>query len=122
LETSKLHFIFVTNTVFRQNILTIFDCFLYFIKYSQFFLFLQTMTLYVGNLNFNLTNDELKNIFSVFGEVTKAAIIIDKETNRSKGFAFVEFVSKEDGEKAISSMNGAMVGGRSLKVNEARPR
>lgn len=80
------------------------------------------MTLYVGNLNFNLTNDELKNIFSVFGEVTKAAIIIDKETNRSKGFAFVEFVSKEDGEKAISSMNGAMVGGRSLKVNEARPR
>lgn len=80
------------------------------------------MTLYVGNLNFNLTNDELKNMFSVFGEVSKAAIIIDRETNRSKGFAFVDFVRDEDGEKAIASMNGAMVGGRNLKVNEARPR
>ena len=80
------------------------------------------MTLYVGNLSFQLTNDELNAIFSVFGEVKSAKIVIDRETNRSKGFAFVEFESKQEGEKAITNMNGAVIGGRNLKVNEARPR
>lgn len=80
------------------------------------------MTLYVGNLSFHLTNDQLTDIFSDFGEVVSAKIIIDRETGRSKGFAFVEFENNADGKKAIAAMDNAVVGGRNLKVNEARPR
>lgn len=79
-------------------------------------------TLYVGNLNFQLTNEQLHEMFSVFGEVTSAKIIIDRETNRSKGFAFVDFENAQDAREAVSKMDGAVVSGRNLKVNEARPR
>lgn len=80
------------------------------------------MTLYVGNVDFRLTNEDLNDMFSSFGSVNSAKIIIDRETGRSKGFAFVEMGSDQEGRKAIQEMNGALVEGRNLKVNEARPR
>jgi RNA recognition motif-containing protein len=80
------------------------------------------MTLYVGNINFQVSNHELADAFSEFGEVVNAKIVIDRETGRSKGFAFVEMVDSEGGNAAISGMNGAMLRGRPLRVNEARPR
>lgn len=80
------------------------------------------MTLYVGNIHFEVTSEDLANIFSEFGEVVSAKIVTDRETRRSKGFAFVEMATSAAGRSAISNLNGAMVEGRSLKVNEARPR
>jgi len=80
------------------------------------------MTLYVGNIDFKVTSEDLADIFSDFGKVVSAKVIIDKDTNRSKGFAFVEMGSSQEGRNAISNLNGAMVEGRSLKVNEARPK
>lgn len=80
------------------------------------------MTLYVGNVDFRLTNEDLNDMFTSFGTVNSAKIIIDRETGRSKGFAFVEMGSDSEGRKAIQEMNGALVEGRNLKVNEARPR
>lgn len=80
------------------------------------------MTLYVGNLSFSLTNDELEKIFSQYGTVTKVSIIIDRENGRSKGFGFVEFAEASHAKKAVEAMNGALVSGRNLKVNEAQPR
>lgn len=78
------------------------------------------MNLYVGNLSFNTTSDELRKIFAAHGTVTSAQIIMDRETGRSRGFGFVEM--SDGGEQAISALNGASVEGRSLTVNEARPR
>ncbi|OCR92998.1 RNA recognition motif domain-containing protein, partial [Campylobacter fetus] len=68
------------------------------------------------------TESELREVFSSFGEVTRAKIVKDKETNRSKGFGFVEMSSDEQAKKAIEGTNGKDVGGRALRVNEARPR
>jgi len=79
------------------------------------------MNIYVGNMNFNLSNDVLFNLFSQFGAVTSAKIINDKVTGRSKGFGFVEMENDEEGRKAISSLNESEVQGRKLIVNEARP-
>lgn len=79
------------------------------------------MNIYVGNMNFDLGNDDLYNLFSQFGTVTSAKIINDKVTGRSKGFGFVEMESDEDARKAISSLNESEVKGRKLIVNEARP-
>jgi RNA recognition motif-containing protein len=79
------------------------------------------MNIYVGNMNFNLGNDDLFNLFSQFGAVTTAKIINDKVTGRSKGFGFVEMDNEEEGRKAISSLNESEVMGRKLIVNEARP-
>lgn len=79
------------------------------------------MNIYVGNMNFNLKNEDLFNLFSQFGEVSSAKIINDRETGRSKGFGFVEMESSEDGLKAIASLNEFEVLGRKLIVNEARP-
>lgn len=79
------------------------------------------MKLYVGNLSYRLSDSELEQTFAEFGEVQSAKIIMDRETNRSKGFGFVEFGSKEEGEAAIESLNGREVGGRTIVVNEARP-
>ncbi len=78
------------------------------------------MNLYVGNLSFNTTSEELREIFAAHGTVTSAQVIMDRETGRSRGFGFVEM--SEGGDRAISALNGATVGGRSLTVNEARPR
>jgi RNA recognition motif-containing protein len=79
------------------------------------------MNIYVGNMNFNLGNDDLYNLFSQFGAVTSAKIINDKVTGRSKGFGFVEMENDEDARKAISQLNESEVQGRKLIVNEARP-
>lgn len=80
-----------------------------------------TKTLYVGNLPWSLTEEDLIRAFSAHVTVQSARIITDRETGRSRGFGFVE-VAETDVEKAINSMNGAVVGGRPLIVNEAQPR
>jgi RNA recognition motif-containing protein len=76
--------------------------------------------LYVGNLPFNATADELREMFSPYGRVLSATICTDRETGNSRGFAFVEMV--EGAEEAIQALNQAKFGGRSLAVNEAKPR
>ncbi|MFN0202198.1 MAG: RNA recognition motif domain-containing protein [Bacteroidia bacterium] len=80
------------------------------------------MVLYVGNVSFNLSSGDLGDIFSEFGKVVSANVITDRDSGRSKGFGFVEMGSKEEGRKAIQEMNGALVEGRNLRVNEAKPR
>jgi len=80
------------------------------------------MKLYVGNISFNTTNQHLNDLFGSVGTVTSANIIEDRETGRSRGFGFVEMASQEEGEKAISELNGKEIDGRQLKVNEAKPR
>jgi RNA recognition motif-containing protein len=77
--------------------------------------------LYVGNLTYDTTEDNLVELFSEYGEVLSAQIIIDRDTNRSKGFGFVEMGSPAEAQSAIEGMNGQDVGGRSMVVNEARP-
>ncbi len=79
------------------------------------------MKLYVGNLSYQMSDSDLEQTFSEFGDVQSAKIIMDRETNRSKGFGFVELNSREAGEAAIESLNGREVSGRSIVVNEARP-
>jgi len=81
-----------------------------------------SMKLYVGNLSFNTSTQDLENIFAAIGTVDSTNIIEDRETGRSRGFGFVEMSSKEDGQNAISQLDGKEVDGRSLKVNEAKPR
>lgn len=80
------------------------------------------MNIYVGNLSFKTTEDELRQIFEAFGKVTTVNIITDRETGRPRGFGFVEMASPDEGRKAIESINGTNIGGRNLTVNEARPR
>src|SRR5215210_9073243 len=78
--------------------------------------------LYVGNLSFDTTTQDLEQMFGESGTVQSASIIEDRETGRSRGFAFVEMSSKEEGQAAIQQFNGHEVGGRALNVNEAKPR
>jgi RNA recognition motif-containing protein len=78
--------------------------------------------LYVGNLPYSATEEELSSMFGQAGTVTSVAIIKDRETGRSKGFAFVEMASDADAQKAISMLNGQSMGGRDLRVSIARPR
>ncbi len=80
------------------------------------------MSIYVGNLPFKMTEDDLKQLFSNYGEVTSAKIIIDKMSGRSKGFAFVDMPDDAAAEQAIAETNGKEVMGRPLRVNMARPR
>jgi RNA recognition motif-containing protein len=80
------------------------------------------MKLYVGNLSFETSQNDLEQLFSQAGTVQSANIIEDRETGRSRGFAFVEMSSKEEGNAAIQQFNGHEVGGRALNVNEAKPR
>lgn len=79
------------------------------------------MNIYVGNMNFDLGNDDLLNLFSQFGAVTSAKIINDKVTGRSKGFGFVEMSNDDEARNAISGLNETDVMGRKLIVNEAKP-
>ena len=79
------------------------------------------MKLYVGNLSFNTTNQDLNDLFGQIGTVESANVIEDRETGRSRGFGFVEMASQADGEAAIAQFNGKEVDGRQLKVNEAKP-
>jgi RNA recognition motif-containing protein len=81
-----------------------------------------SMKLYVGNLAFATSSQDLQELFAGAGTVESASIVEDRETGRSRGFGFVEMSSKEEGEAAISQFNGKEVGGRALKVNEAKPR
>jgi cold-inducible RNA-binding protein len=78
--------------------------------------------IFVGNLDFNTSEDELRQLFEAYGQVDRVAIMTDRDTGRSRGFGFVEMSSSEDGEKAIAALNGSQVGGRTLNVNEARPK
>lgn len=80
------------------------------------------MKLYVGNLSFNTSSYDLEEIFGQIGTVQSVNVIEDRETGRSRGFAFVEMSSQEEGQNAISELNGKEVDGRELKVNEAKPR
>src|SRR5581483_750713 len=78
--------------------------------------------LFVGNVSFQTTEGELQSLFEQFGEVTRAQIMTDRETGRSRGFAFVEMANDDDAAKAIAALNGKEVNGRALNVNEARPK
>ena len=80
------------------------------------------MKLYVGNLSFNTTEQELHELFSQYGQVTSAQLVMDRETGRPRGFGFVEFANDEEAKAAINALNGQNLGGRDLTVNEAKPR
>ena len=81
-----------------------------------------SMKLYVGNLSFQTSSDELQTLFAQAGTVESAAVVEDRDTGRSRGFGFVEMSSKEEGQKAIEQFNGQDLNGRNLNVNEAKPR
>jgi RNA recognition motif-containing protein len=78
--------------------------------------------LYVGNLSYDTTDSELREMFEEFGTVDSAEVIMDRQSGRSKGFAFVEMGSDQEAQAAIQALNGKEIGGRPLTVNEARPR
>jgi RNA recognition motif-containing protein len=78
--------------------------------------------LYVGNLSFSATNETVRAAFTPFGEVTDVHVVSDRETGQSRGFGFVTMGTNEQAQKAIAEMNGAMLDGRALKVNEAEER
>jgi RNA recognition motif-containing protein len=78
--------------------------------------------LYVGNLSFNTTTQDLEEMFGAHGTVESTNIIEDRETGRSRGFGFIEMSTKEEGQNAISTLNGKEIDGRALTVNEAKPR
>lgn len=79
------------------------------------------MKLYVGNISFNTTNQDLNDLFGAYGTVQSSNIIEDRETGRSRGFGFVEMSSQAEGQAAIAELDGKEVDGRTLKVNEAKP-
>ena len=81
-----------------------------------------TMKLYVGNLSFSTSSQELQELFAQAGTVESASVVEDRDTGRSRGFGFVEMSSKEEGTAAIEQFNGKEINGRSLTVNEAKPR
>ena len=78
--------------------------------------------IFVGNLSFNTSEDELRQIFETYGQVERVSILTDRETGRSRGFGFVEMTNPEEGDKAITGLNGSQFGGRTINVNEARPK
>jgi RNA recognition motif-containing protein len=80
------------------------------------------MNIYVGNLSYQMTDDDLRAAFEPYGEVSSARVLRDKETGRSKGFGFVEMPNDSDGEEAIKALDNSQIGGRNVKVNQARPR
>jgi RNA recognition motif-containing protein len=80
------------------------------------------MNIYVGNLAYSVTDNDLRELFSEYGEVAGVSVIIDKRSGRPKGFGFVEMPNQQEAEAAISALNETSVQGRDIKVNEARPR
>ena len=80
------------------------------------------MNIYVGNLPYSVSEDDLKNVFGEFGEVTSVSIITDKYSGRSKGFGFVEMSNDSEASEAINSLNENDLKGRNMRVNEAKPR
>lgn len=89
---------------------------------ARFFTSEGLMNIYVGNLPYSVTDEELKNLFQEYGEVTSAKIIINRKMNRSKGFGFVDMPSDEEAMKAIDQLHGQDYQGRKIVVNKARPR
>ncbi|MEO5562174.1 MAG: RNA-binding protein [Chitinophagaceae bacterium] len=87
-----------------------------------FFLKFLKMNIYVGNLSWNLKDQDLSNLFASHGEVVSAKIVTDKFTNRSKGFGFVEMANDDQAQAAITALNGSEVDGRNIVVNESRPK
>jgi RNA recognition motif-containing protein len=81
-----------------------------------------SMDIYVGNLSYDISVEELRDAFEQHGDVANAKIISDRETGRSKGFGFIEMLDEEEAKAAITELNGAMLKGRTARVNEARPR
>ncbi len=81
-----------------------------------------SIKIYVGNLSFDSSEDDLRGLFETYGAVDSAKIIVDQFTNRSRGFGFIEMQDREEGLKAIQALDSKDLGGRSLKVNEARPK
>ena len=80
------------------------------------------MNIYVSNLSFNVQDEDLREFFTEYGEVTSAKVIMDKMTNQSRGFGFVEMSDDEASKKAIAELDGATVEGRTIKVMEAKPK
>jgi RNA recognition motif-containing protein len=80
------------------------------------------MNIYVGNISFNATADDVRQVFERYGAVSKVTVITDRETGRSRGFGFVEMPNATEAKAAIEGLHGAALLGRSLTVNEARPR
>lgn len=78
--------------------------------------------IYVGNLPFDIREDDMKSIFEPYGQVERVSIVTDRDSGQSRGFGFVEMPNDEEGNKAIEALNGMSIGGRNLTVNEARPR
>src|SRR5512146_2392567 len=78
--------------------------------------------IYVGNLDFHSTEEDLRTAFAVYGAVDRVAMMRDQETGQPRGFAFVEMTNGAEAEKAIAGLNGSSMGGRTIKVNEARPK
>lgn len=80
------------------------------------------MNIYVGNISWDTTETSLQRAFEQYGQVASARIVMDRDTGRSRGFAFVEMPNDDEGRAAVEAMNGAELDGRSVRVNEARPR
>jgi RNA recognition motif-containing protein len=81
-----------------------------------------SIKIYVGNLSFDSNDADLKGLFSTYGEVESAKVIVDQFTNKSRGFGFIEMTNREEGLQAIQGLDSKELGGRSLKVNEAKPK
>lgn len=92
------------------------------LKFYSFFTYFMSKKLFVGNIDWATTDDQLKELFEQHGEIEEAIILKDKFSGRSRGFGFVTFVNDEDGDKAVEALNGHDLNGRELAVNEARPR
>lgn len=80
------------------------------------------MNIYVGNLSYRVSDDDLRSFFEQFGDVSSAKVVMDRETGRSRGFGFVEMPNDDEGKEAVTKANDKELQGRALKVNEARPR
>ena len=80
------------------------------------------MNIYITGLNYSINDADLNDLFAEYGEITSAKVIMDRETNKSKGFGFIEMETAEAGAKAIEALNGKESEGRTLRVNEAQPR
>ncbi len=78
--------------------------------------------IFVGNLNFNTSEEQLRALFATYGQVERVSVLTDRDTGRSRGFGFVEMTNEAEAEKAIAALNGANLDGRTLNVNEARPK
>jgi RNA recognition motif-containing protein len=80
------------------------------------------MNIYVGNLSYNMMDEDLEKLFSTFGTVAESKVVIDRETGRSKGFGFVEMPNQAEGDEAIRQLDGKEIEGRNIKVNVAKPK